>query len=50
MRYRLDVELALRDGTDPLLLPRAASYMLKNFWEKVGLLCRREVLYPWGGC
>jgi hypothetical protein len=40
LRHRLDVLLALRDGTDPALLPVAAANATGDYWERVGTLAR----------
>jgi hypothetical protein len=38
--HKLDVYVALRDGTDPAHIPFAAAYSIAGFWEKVALLVR----------
>ena len=49
-RYKLDVFLAMRDGTDRANLPEGAAATIMDFWEKVGNLVRsghvdRALLY-----
>jgi hypothetical protein len=46
IRHRLNILVALRDGTDSANIPRAAAYALANFWEKVGSLTRGGHIHP----
>ena len=39
-RYRLDVLVALRDGTDPAHIPFGAAAALSDYWENVAALVR----------
>ena len=50
VRHRLEILIALRDGTKPELLPDGAVTYLANFWEKVAGLVRaghvdRRIVY-----
>jgi hypothetical protein len=50
MRYRLEILLALRDGTDREHLPEGSAAGLMNYWETVAELARhgdldRKILY-----
>jgi hypothetical protein len=40
LRHRLEVLIALRDGTDPAQLPVAASNATGDYWDRVGTLAR----------
>jgi hypothetical protein len=46
VRSELEVLVALRDGTSPVDLPRAAASAIWRFWEKTGALARRGHLDP----
>jgi hypothetical protein len=39
-RYKVDVLVALRDGSDRADIPDAAAQSLANFWERVAILTR----------
>jgi hypothetical protein len=40
LRKRLDIYLALRDGTDPARVPQAAGHAITDYWIEIGLLAR----------
>jgi hypothetical protein len=46
VRFELEVLVALRDGADPLNLPRAGAAGIWRFWEKTGALARHGHLDP----
>jgi hypothetical protein len=53
-RYRLDILVALRDGTDPAHVPSGAAAPLMSYWERVAILARgrhidRELLWNFVG-
>jgi len=39
-RCKLEVLLALRDGTDPTNVPRATAFVIAGYWERIGALAR----------
>jgi hypothetical protein len=40
LSHRLNVLVALQDGTDPAHVPDAAATTLSNYWESIGTLAR----------
>ncbi len=40
LRYRLNILVALRDGTDPIQLPEGSMQGVANFWDRTGQLAR----------
>lgn len=40
LSHRLNLLVALKDGTDPAHVPDAAATTLSNYWESIGILAR----------
>jgi len=46
VRCKLEILMALRDGTDPAAVPLAPAYAIAGFWERIGALTQGGHLDP----